>query len=626
MLRSLWLRFGRTAQRQRVGQGAQAAQIVGDHNTVLFAGEVRLPAERRHARRTKPRNLRDLMLTELRATDLVGRQEELGILRAWLARQRPGRDITVHCLTGQAGAGKTRLAIELCEWAEAEGWTAGFVRQQELARFHDHPHASEWRWPEKTLLVVDYAAASVRVLQSCLEALARGAATADERPLRILLLERYAERESGWWSDLIRPGGISGPGPDALIDSAAPLPLGPLRAVADRRALLTQTMTKAAPLLDPPRPPPSLPPPGADPLFDSRLADDAIDTEPLFLVMAGIVAADRGAPTALALGRLDLADTVADAESSRLQRLARAAGADESLLLHLVACVTVQAGCPCDMADALIDHERQALGDRSTVRTDQLAALLYDALPPPSGDGIDAVRPDLIGEAFLLKELRPPSHRTEAVARAFRRAGQPVIATVIRTAQDHAQGAESHPGVAWLQHLAGLTDDPFALIAIAGELPKQTLALRERAAEITGRIVGELAERAAVDPDLRPLHAGWTSNLAVRLSELGEREAALAAAREAVELYRALAAQRPDAFRPNLAMSLNNLANGLSALGEREAALAAAREAAELFSRAGGAAPRRVPARSRDVAEHSGEPAERAWRSGGGAGGGARGG
>jgi tetratricopeptide (TPR) repeat protein len=67
------------------------------------------------------------------------------------------------------------------------------------------------------------------------------------------------------------------------------------------------------------------------------------------------------------------------------------------------------------------------------------------------------------------------------------------------------------------------------------------------------------------------------------LSDLGEREAALAAAREAAELYRALAAQRPDAFRPDLAMSLNNLAAMLSELGEREAALAVAREAVELY-------------------------------------------
>jgi tetratricopeptide (TPR) repeat protein len=72
------------------------------------------------------------------------------------------------------------------------------------------------------------------------------------------------------------------------------------------------------------------------------------------------------------------------------------------------------------------------------------------------------------------------------------------------------------------------------------------------------------------------------NNLANRLSDLGEREAALAAAREAVDIRRGLAAQRPDAFRPDLAGSLNNLAAMLRDLGEREAALAAAREAVDI--------------------------------------------
>ena len=42
------------------------------------------------------------------------------------------------------------------------------------------------------------------------------------------------------------------------------------------------------------------------------------------------------------------------------------------------------------------------------------------------------------------------------------------------------------------------------------------------------------------------------------LSELGRRENALAAARLAIEIYRRLAADRPDAFLPDLALSLNN--------------------------------------------------------------------
>jgi hypothetical protein len=160
LLTRLWTLLRGARQRQNVAPSATAVQIVGHHNTVLIAGEARLQAERRHARRAEPRNLRELMLTELRAIELVGRQEELGTLRAWMAAPRPNRDISVHCVTGQGGAGKTRLAIELCEWAEQAGWSAGFVSHDELVRFREHHHASEWRWPKQTLAIVDYASTS----------------------------------------------------------------------------------------------------------------------------------------------------------------------------------------------------------------------------------------------------------------------------------------------------------------------------------------------------------------------------------------------------------------------------------------------------------------------------------
>ena len=69
------------------------------------------------------------------------------------------------------------------------------------------------------------------------------------------------------------------------------------------------------------------------------------------------------------------------------------------------------------------------------------------------------------------------------------------------------------------------------------------------------------------------------SNLGKILSEHGWRDDALAATQEAVEIRRRLAADRPDAFLPDLAASLNNLGAMLSDLGRREEALAAAREA-----------------------------------------------
>jgi hypothetical protein len=54
------------------------------------------------------------------------------------------------------------------------------------------------------------------------------------------------------------------------------------------------------------------------------------------------------------------------------------------------------------------------------------------------------------------------------------------------------------------------------------------------------------------------------------------------ASREAVELRRALAAEYPDAFLPDLATSLENLFLRLTETGDHDAANAASREAAEI--------------------------------------------
>ena len=77
------------------------------------------------------------------------------------------------------------------------------------------------------------------------------------------------------------------------------------------------------------------------------------------------------------------------------------------------------------------------------------------------------------------------------------------------------------------------------------------------------------ASPAAYTPDL----AGSLNNLATFLSEVGERNEALEAAREAVELRRVLVEASPAAYTPDLAMSLNNLATFLSEVGERDGAL-----------------------------------------------------
>jgi hypothetical protein len=69
------------------------------------------------------------------------------------------------------------------------------------------------------------------------------------------------------------------------------------------------------------------------------------------------------------------------------------------------------------------------------------------------------------------------------------------------------------------------------------------------------------------------------NNLAIRLSAVGQREAALAPAMEATDIYRELAAKAPDAYRPDLALSLSVLADRLEELERVEEAVVSDEEA-----------------------------------------------
>ena len=71
--------------------------------------------------------------------------------------------------------------------------------------------------------------------------------------------------------------------------------------------------------------------------------------------------------------------------------------------------------------------------------------------------------------------------------------------------------------------------------------------------------------------------------LSSQLRHMDRQEEALEAMQEAVELYRQLAADRPAAFNPLLALSLNNLSLCLSDLHHQEDAVKAIQEAVNLY-------------------------------------------
>ena len=121
------------------------------------------------------------------------------------------------------------------------------------------------------------------------------------------------------------------------------------------------------------------------------------------------------------------------------------------------------------------------------------------------------------------------------------------------------------------------------LMRVAELSPHPSFALAAPAAVVLQRLTDDSAEDSE--------RAGWLVNLSTWLGDLGRREEALAASEEAAGIYRRLAQADPDAFLPDLAMSLTNQSACLSELGRREHALAASEEAAGINRRLAQARP-----------------------------------
>jgi len=103
------------------------------------------------------------------------------------------------------------------------------------------------------------------------------------------------------------------------------------------------------------------------------------------------------------------------------------------------------------------------------------------------------------------------------------------------------------------------------------ERPEEALAAVEEAIEIYRHLAQDLP-----DAFLHYL-AGAPNNQSVHLANVGRREEALAASEKAVEIYRRLAHVIPDAFFSALATTVDNLADRLAALARNSEADAARR-------------------------------------------------
>ena len=111
------------------------------------------------------------------------------------------------------------------------------------------------------------------------------------------------------------------------------------------------------------------------------------------------------------------------------------------------------------------------------------------------------------------------------------------------------------------------------------------------AVEIVEAVVHALQKQEPTVTTANSSKARAFNLLAIAYHRLGNIQAALLAAQEAVAIYRRLAAANPAVFEHELAGSVNNLANALSATGERAGALLAAKESVAIRRRLAAANP-----------------------------------
>ncbi len=552
------------------GDGNTIVQIVGDGNSVVL-DHPHLTLTRYVSRRAVREEL-DWLSPYTQSTTLVGRSTEVASLESFLSDLRP---MLVRVLVGNAGCGKTRLALHLCEQASGKGWYAGFVGRNELKRALERQNMSDWGWNRPTLIAVDYAAEHASLLRDWLDELADRAVRPKE-PLRLLFLERSASTETGWWTTVFASGGYGASSKRALLDPIGPVRIQPLLRVEDRLTVLGEMLLKADPSG-------TLASPANEPTLNSKVLQLSWGGEPLFLMMAALEMVRVSYAKVLTLSRADLAVGLAVRELDRLSRLATARSLNPALVWHMAACTTLAQGLDRQDFEHFATIEKNAIGMPTGADPADLADLLQELYPRRAGIG--AIVPDAIGEAVLLRTLQHDTGRS-AVLRCHATFGHAVAESVIRCAQD--LGEHSAAPLEWLTAIVGAVEgDEEALSALDASMPFDSVTLADVSVAVAKRLC-ELRVRRGADASSR---GSALVGLAIRLARTGDSEAALRANQEAVDLYRKLAAAEPEEFLPDLARSLNNLALNLSDRERHAEALQAAQEAIDLYRKlaAGGA-------------------------------------
>jgi len=527
-----------------------------------------------------------------------GREDILADLEAWRLSETP---VAVRIVYGPGGIGKTRLMIECLKPLRDSGWQVGFLRELTPENWFERLMQRH----EPLLVVIDYAESRAKLRDLLMPVLqfyqeTRQRPNIQVTPVRIVLLSRQI---GDWWDALNRKDIEL----KTLLNTTPPHELKPLAASVSRRheifsqaALTFANVCRCSPPASPP----------------IELADAQFDLV-LYLHMAALAAVKGW----LFTGSASLMEAILDHEE-RVWAKQGAGQGDVADALWIkqarqwVVAATLLGGLPSEEAVLALG---EALFKRSPNELD--LQHLYHIYPDPSGY-LAPLLPDLLGEGMTLRLIDQVTQRPQDyIARLFAnrsddqvQRGFEVLGRIgVKTPQAVTPWIQQLLGLALANHTIpayiaarslatktafsplaailceqldqGALEDGLALSLAkrikALDLPDFSVSMRGLA-EWVSRIQLQNVDHTDSSEAAQAKKARQLHNQSVYQSKLGQRETASASAQAAVDIHQQLSEKNPDAFLPDLAMSLNNLGNRQSDLGQREAALASAQAAVDI--------------------------------------------